>query len=80
MVEGKFCTGKRCYGMDRLTARLKDTSETQIHIIVLTMSLWKKLKSLFVLFIKRLFLQRLGCIRSWGAGYIQIESVAKIVE
>ncbi len=55
-VEGKFGTGKRCYGLDRLTARLKDTSETQIHMIVLTMNLWKKMKSSFALFLDLLHL------------------------
>jgi transposase, IS5 family len=43
-VEGKFGTGKRCYGLDRLTTRLQATCETQIHMIVLTMNLWKRLK------------------------------------
>ena len=58
-VEGKFGTGKRCYGMDRLTARLKDTSEIQIHMIVLTMNLWKKMKSSFALICRRFGLRRL---------------------
>jgi len=44
-VEGKFGTGKRCYGLDRLTARLQSTCETQIHMIVMTMNLWKRLRS-----------------------------------
>jgi hypothetical protein len=44
-VEGKFGTGKRCYGLDRLTSRLQATCETQIHMIVLTMNLWKQLKT-----------------------------------
>lgn len=43
-VEGKFGTAKRCYGLDRLTARLQSTCETQIHMIVLTMNLWKRMK------------------------------------
>ncbi len=43
-VEGKFGTGKRCYSLDRLTSRLQATCETQIHMIVLTMNLWKQLK------------------------------------
>ncbi len=49
-VEGKFGTGKRCFGMNRLTSRLKETSETQIHMIVLTMNLWKKARSSFAQF------------------------------
>ena len=54
-AEVKFGTAKRCYGMNRLTSRLKGTSETQIHMIVLTMNLWKKLKSSFVQFYHWLF-------------------------
>jgi len=49
-VEGKFGTGKRCYGLDRLSARLQDTCETQIHMIVLTMNLWKRMRYLLVQF------------------------------
>lgn len=71
-VEGKFGTGKRCYGLDRLTARLKDTSETQIHMIVLTMNLWKKMKSSFAIFFKLLFLQRLCNTGTWDIGCVQI--------
>ena len=44
-VEGKFGTGKRCYDLDRLTSRLQSTCETQIHMIVMTMNLWRRLKS-----------------------------------
>ncbi len=66
-VEGKFGTGKRCYGMDRLTARLKDTSETQIHMIVLTMNLWKKMKSSFAQFYEWLCLRGFGVIDTWVA-------------
>lgn len=71
-VEGKFGTGKRCYGLDRLTARLKDTSETQIHMIVLTMNLWKKMKSSFAIFFKLLFLQRFCNTSTWDIGCVQI--------
>lgn len=64
-VEGKFGTGKRCYGLSRLTARLKDTSETQIHMIVLTMNLWKKMKISFVPFFNWLFFRRFWNTRPW---------------
>lgn len=57
-VEGKFGTGKRCYGMDRLTSKLKETSETQVYMIVLTMNLWKKLRASFTLFFYWLFSQK----------------------
>lgn len=64
-VEGKFGTGKRCYGLDRLTARLKATGETQIHMIVLTMNLWKKMKSSFAQLFERLGLQGLWMMNVW---------------
>lgn len=65
-VEGKFGTGKRCYGMNRLTARLQNTSETQIHMIVLTMNLCKKTKSSFTCFSTLLFVQKLRINNSSG--------------
>ena len=61
-VEGKFGTGKRCYGLDRLTSRLQGTCETQIHMIVLTMNLWKRLKA---------FLYQLGIRAIWRFIYAQ---------
>jgi transposase, IS5 family len=54
-VEGKFGTGKRCYGLDRLTSRLQATCETQIHMIVLTMNLWKRMKCFLHQFVRLIF-------------------------
>ena len=71
-VEGKFGTGKRCYGLNRLTARLKDTSETQIHMIVLTMNLWKKMKSSFATFCYWLDLRGLTLMNAWGVSGVLI--------
>jgi transposase, IS5 family len=71
-IEGKFGTGKRCYGLDRLTARLKDTSETQIHMIVLTMNLWKKLKSSFSHFFKQMYMLRFWSTYTSDIDYVQI--------
>jgi len=65
-VEGKFGTGKRCYGLDRLTARLQATCETQIHMIVLTMNLWKRLKC-FLLQIYRSVLEAI-----WRLAFVEI--------
>ena len=59
-VEGKFGTCQRCYGLDRLTTRGQNTSETQIHMIVLTMNLWKKMKCCFVQLYDWLYLCGLG--------------------
>jgi hypothetical protein len=67
-VEGKFGTGKRCYGLDRLTSRLQVTCETQIHMIILTMNLWRKMKISFVPFFNWLFIQRFWNTRSWKLG------------
>ena len=71
-VEGKFGTGKRCYGLDRLTARLKDTSEAQIHMIVLTMNLLEKMKSSFATFFTLLFQQSFCNTGIWDIGCVQI--------
>jgi IS5 family transposase len=43
-VEGGFGVGKRRYGMGLVKERLKETSEIAIHICILTMNLWKRLK------------------------------------
>jgi len=66
-VEGKFGTCKRCYGLDRLTTRLQATCETQIHMIILTMNLWKKMKASFASFLNWLFLQRFWNTSSWSS-------------
>ena len=71
-VEGKFGTGKRCYGLDRLTSRLQVTCEAQIHMIILTMNLWKKMKTYFAPFFNWLFLQRFWNTSSWELGTTRI--------
>lgn len=43
-VEGKFGEGKRKYGMDCISTKLKETSETQIQLIVFTMNVVKALR------------------------------------
>jgi transposase, IS5 family len=45
-VKGKFGEGKRCYGLNRVMTRLKNTSEVSIHIIFLVMNLEKRLRDL----------------------------------
>lgn len=69
-VEGKFGTGKRCYGLGRLTSRLKDTSETQIHMIVLSMNLWKKMKSSFMQFLRELCLWTFSRKEPWENDFV----------
>jgi len=50
-VEGKFGEGKTAYGLDRIAARLKNTSECIIGIIFLVMNLNKRLRNLLCEFI-----------------------------
>jgi len=45
-VEGKFGEGKRIYGLNRIMARLKETSETVIGLQFLVMNLGKRLRDL----------------------------------
>lgn len=44
-VEGKFGIGKIKYGLDRVMAKLKDTSETSIRLAFLAMNLVKALRA-----------------------------------
>jgi len=53
-VEGKFGTGKRKYTLDRIMAKLKETSESIIILNLLVMNLDKKLQLLLRTFLKRL--------------------------
>lgn len=46
-IEGKFGEAKRRYGLDRVMARLSDTSNTTIHLTILVMNLKKRLRDLF---------------------------------
>ena len=55
-IEGEFGTGKRRYNLNRLTARLQGSGETQIHLIFLSMNLWKKLRAFFAQFLEWIFL------------------------
>ena len=54
-VEGKFGEGKRKYGLDRIYAKLKETAECMISMQFLVMNLERKLRVLFVHFLKRYF-------------------------
>ena len=49
-VEGKFGEGKRFYGLNRIMARLKDTSETVIAMQILVMNLERRLRVLLAYF------------------------------
>ena len=50
-IESSFGVGKRRYGLNLVMERLQETSEVTIHVCVLTMNLWKRLRELlFALF------------------------------
>jgi hypothetical protein len=54
-VEGKFGEGKRRYNLDRIMAKLQETSETVIELQFLVMNLERKLRILLSLFLRWLF-------------------------
>jgi transposase, IS5 family len=56
-VEGKLGEGKRRYGLGLIMARLQDTSETVIALQFLVMNLERRLRNLFCLLFKELFLR-----------------------
>ncbi|WP_213430934.1 transposase, partial [Paenibacillus dendritiformis] len=47
-IEGKFGEGKRSYGLGRIRAHLRETSETVIALQLLVMNLERKLRVLFL--------------------------------
>jgi len=49
-VEGKFGEGKRAYNLGRIKMRLKETSETGVHLVFLVMNLEKRLRAFLRLF------------------------------
>jgi IS5 family transposase len=54
-VEGKFGEGKRLYGLGRIMARLKETSETVIAMQLLVMNLERRLRILLLKFFRAYF-------------------------
>ncbi len=59
-VEGKFGIGKIRYGLDRVTTKLMQTSETSISLSFLAMNLVKALCSFFAHRILKLY-----CVFAW---------------
>ncbi|GAB2715843.1 IS5 family transposase [Paenibacillus thermoaerophilus] len=53
-IEGKFGEAKRSYGLGRIRARLRETSETVIALQLLVMNLERKLRVLFLPFFRLL--------------------------
>ncbi len=56
-VEGKFGEGKISYGLNRIYAKLKETSQSVISMIFLVMNLNKKLRVLLCLFLRNIFIK-----------------------
>ncbi len=54
-IEGKFGQGKRKYGLDLIMAKLKNTSEVWIAMIILVMNLEKWLERVVSSFFRRVF-------------------------
>jgi len=65
-IEGKFGEGKRFYGLGRIMAHLKETSESVIVLQFIVMNLQKHLRVLFVHLFQRVFLRlkfvTTGCV------------------
>ena len=59
-IEGKFGEGKRVYGLNRIMAKLKETSESVIMLQFLVMNLEHKLRVLLYRFFKVLFFGNLS--------------------
>jgi len=55
ILEGKIGEVKNRYGLDRLSARLQDTSETEIYISMITMNLARKIRVKFLSFMRLIF-------------------------
>ena len=49
-IERRFGIGKRCYSLGLIMAKLKETSETTIHLSVLVLNLQKRLRLLLAFF------------------------------
>jgi len=59
-VEGKFGEAKRCYTLNRVMTRLKNTSEVSIHMTFLVMNLEKRLRDIILLFYRWLSAEQLA--------------------
>ena len=73
-VEAKFGEGKRCYGMGRIMAHLKETSETVIGLQFIIMNLGKRLRDLLCLFWETAFFgvgSFVYCLKTENMGTVQ---------
>lgn len=60
-VEGKFGEGKTAYGLNRIKAKLKETSETIINLVFWVMNLNKRFRLLL-----HFFLCKMSILKSWA--------------
>ncbi len=63
LIEGKFGQGKLAYGLQKIKARLKDTSESWIMSIYFVMNLLRLAEKSFFGFIKKCFLHLCGLVK-----------------
>jgi IS5 family transposase len=54
-IESAFGVGKRRYGLNLVMERLQETSEVAIHVCILTMNLWKRLRDLLFALYRKVF-------------------------
>jgi hypothetical protein len=74
-IESSFGVGKRRYGMNLVMERLQETSEVAIHVSILTMNLWKRLRALLFALFQGVFRASVWCrklvimsmVVVWGA-------------
>lgn len=66
-VEGKFGVGKRRYGLSRIMARLRTTSEHMIALVFLVMNLEKALRGLLLYLFRVVF----GNCGAYGEGFVE---------
>ncbi|HHU01780.1 MAG TPA: transposase, partial [Christensenellaceae bacterium] len=62
-VESAFGVGKRRYSLNLVMERLRETSEVAIHVCVLTMNLWRRLKELLFVLLRRTLQAAIGYIK-----------------
>jgi len=60
-IESAFGVGKRRYGLNLVMERLQETSEVAIHICILTMNLWKRLRELLFALFQRVLQALVWC-------------------
>ena len=65
-IEGKFGEGKRCYGIDRVSARKKESAQTVIALSFLSMNMSRRLRLILCNFYGRV----LECL---GVGFSGLE-------